>query len=224
LDTNRRANLFKRYLQSWSYYNLNPHALRSPESGNEGDLIGHDGSNLSKVLFTLHNEKPRIERKIIEMVRTLEPKLDLFTFTSPDPESVFLFLEDESGIRFSTQSISDGTLRFLAMSYLILTQGNLGEASQPAPLILIEEPENGLYVGHLKPLLEKIDPSGQAGQFLFTSHSPYFIDLWDSNLEGIHLLKPGKPSSVLTRPNPEKIRKLLDDMPLGEMHYREMLT
>jgi predicted ATPase len=136
---------------------------------------------------------------------------------------VYLFLEDQSGNRFSTQSISDGTLRFLAMSYLILTQGNLGEGTGPAPLILIEEPENGLYVGHLKPLLEKIDQSGQFGQFVFTSHSPYFIDLWDSNLEGIHLLKPGKPSSVLVRPNPDKIRQLLDQMPLGEMHYREML-
>ena len=223
LDTNRRANLFKRYLQSWSYYNLYPHALRSPEVVNETALIRHDGSNLSKVLYALHNEKPRFERKIIEMVRTLEPKLDLFTFTSPDPDSVYLFLEDQAGNRFSTQSISDGTLRFMAMSYLILTQGNLGDASGPAPLILIEEPENGLYVGHLKPLLEKIDRSGQFGQFVFTSHSPYFIDLWDSNLEGIHLLKPGKPSSVLVRPNPDKIRQLLDQMPLGELHYREML-
>ncbi len=79
-------------------------------------------------------------------------------------------------------------------------------------------------MGHLKPLLEKIDRSGQFGQFLFTSHSPYFIDLWDSNLEGIHLLKPGKPSSVLVPPNPDKIRQLLEQMPLGEMHYREMLV
>jgi predicted ATPase len=224
LDTNHRANLFKRYLQSWSYYNLYPHALRNPEVVNERALIGHDGSNLTKVLYTLHNEKPRLERKIIEMVRTLEPKLDLFTFTAPDPESVYLFLEDQSANRFSTQSISDGTLRFLAMAYLILTQGNLGEASGWAPLILIEEPENGLYVGHLKLLLERIDPSGRCGQFLFTSHSPYFIDLWDSNLEGLHLLKPGKPSSVLVRPAPDTVRRLLDQMPLGEMHYREMLA
>jgi predicted ATPase len=222
-ETHRRSNLFKRYLQSWSYYNLYPHALRRPEVVNERSFIEYDGSNLSKALFTLHNEKPRLERKIIEMVRSLEPKLDLFTFASPDPESVFLFLEDQSGNRFSTQSISDGTLRYLAMSYLILAQGNSGDAGQPAPLILIEEPENGLYVGHLKPLLEKIDPSGQSGQFLFTSHSPYFIDLWDSNLEGLHLLKPGKLSSVLSSPDPDKMRPLLDQMPLGEMHYREML-
>lgn len=223
LETNRRANLFKKYLQRWSYYNLNPHALRNPRVLTERQVIHHDGSNLSKVLFTLHNEKPRLERKLLDMVRTVEPKLDLFTFSSPDPESVYLFLEDDAGNRFSTQSISDGTLRFLALSYLILTTAEYGGELSISPLISIEEPENGIYVGHLKPLIESIDSSGRYGQYIFSSHNPYFIDLWDSNLDGVHLIKSGKPSSVITRPNRVKTEKLLDQLPLGEMHFREML-
>jgi hypothetical protein len=35
LDANRRANLFKRYLQLWFYYNLYPHALRAPAVVND---------------------------------------------------------------------------------------------------------------------------------------------------------------------------------------------
>jgi hypothetical protein len=89
---------------------------------------------------------------------------------------------------------------------------------------MVEEPENGLHVGELKPLVERIEPDGQSGQFLFTSHSPYLIDLWDANLEGIHVLKPGRPTSVLVRPDPEKLRPLLDQMPLGELHFRELLA
>lgn len=223
LDTNRHANLFKRYLQTWYYYNLNPNALRSPDVVSDRPVLQYDGGNLSKVLFTLHNEKPRLERKIIESVRELEPKLDLFTFVSPDPEHVYLFLEDQDGNRFSTQSISDGTLRFLAMAYLIWSAACCAEPNEPCPLLIVEEPENGLYVGHLKSLIERIDPSGKCGQFVFTSHSPYFIDLFDSNIEGVHVLRPGKPSSVLVRPDVGQVRKLLDQMPLGEMHYREML-
>jgi hypothetical protein len=141
--------------------------------------------------------------------------------------------------------MSDGTLRFLAMTYLLVVCNERSkEAKMPhvtrlgyvipprvsksresnIPLIMIEEPENGIYVGHLKPLLQQIDMSGAAGQFIFTSHSPYFIDLFDSNLEGIHVIKPGKPSSVLVKPDPSKVKALLDQMPLGEMHYREMLA
>lgn len=223
LETNRRANIFKRYLQSWCYFNLTPYALRIPEVSIDQPILNKDGGNLSKVLFMLHNENPRLERKIIENVRSLEPKLDLFTFNSPDSQHVYFFLEDSAGNKFSSQTLSDGTLRFLALTYLILS-ATPGVSSQGAPLLsIIEEPENGLYVGHLKPLLETIDPSGKCGQFVFTSHSPYFIDLFDKNLDGLHLLKRGKPSSTLTRPDPVKIQQLLGEMPLGEMHFRELL-
>ena len=222
LETNQMANQFKRYLQGWEYFNLSPWALRSPGVVREAPGLMPDGRNLSRTLFALHNEKPRFEKRIVEAVRALEPRLDLFSYSSPDPESVFLFLEDENENRFSAQSISDGTLRFMAITYLILSGANTDDASG-TPFFMIEEPENGLYVGALKPLFEKIDPSGRNGQFVFTTHSPYFIDLFDKNIEGLHVVKPGKPSSVLVKPSPGKVRKILDDMPLGEMHYREML-
>ncbi len=223
LTTNRHANIFRRYLQSWHYYSLNSRALRSPDVVSERPTLQHDGGNLSKVLFTYHNEKQRTEKKIIESVREVEPKLDLFSFVSPDPEHVHLFLEDHEGNRFSTQSISDGTLRFLAIAYLIWSTTFCTEPNEPCPVVIIEEPENGLYVGLLKALIEKIDRSGSCGQFIFTSHSPYFIDLFDDNIEGLHVLKPGRPSSVLVRPDAATIQRLLDQMSLGEMHYREML-
>ena len=222
MEANRRANLFKNYLESWTYFSFNPEALRSHKVADK-PALGFDGANLSKVLFMLHNEKPRVLRELILSVQSLEPKLDLFTFTTPEPGSVYLFLEDVLGNRFGTQSISEGTMRFMAMNYLILKASLSGASGEPNPLLLIEEPENGIYVGHLKPLIEKIDPSGLSGQFVFTTHSPYFIDLFDNNLDGLHLIKSSKISSVLIRPDPGKIRQLLDEMPLGELHYREML-
>ncbi len=222
LKNNQRANLFKRYLHSWLYYNLSPDCLRSPDALRGYLFLRNDGANLSRAMYGLHNEKPRLERKIIELLKLLEPKLDLFSYSSPDPEHVYIFLEDDIGHRFSARSMSDGTLRFLAMAYLIITISNTSPSSNP-PFVMIEEPENGLYVGFLKSLFERIDPSGKAGQFVFTSHNPYFIDLFDAHIEGIHVVKPGKPSSVLVRPDVSRISKLLSDMPLGEMHFRELL-
>jgi predicted ATPase len=214
--------LFKRYLRSWAYHSLSPAALRSTDVAQDEPGLLSNGSNLCATMFRLHNGKPRLEKQIIEIVKALEPKLDLLTYSFPDPESVYMFIEDQEGNRFGVQSISDGTLRFMAMTYLILAAGERDE-SQPSPVIVIEEPENGLYVRHLKPLIELIEPDGKAGQFIFTTHSPYFIDLFDSTPEGVHVMKPGVPSSSLTKPDPEKIRKTLDQMPLGEMHFREML-
>ncbi len=215
--------IFKDWLKSWSYYNLSPLSMRMPAVIRETDGLLSDGRNLSRMFYEIHNENPRLERRIIDIVKGLESKLDFFTFAVPDPESVYLFMEDEGHNRFSAQSISDGTLRFMAMTYIILAAGESRRKGLPAPLTIIEEPENGLYVGHLKPLIEQIDPTGIGGQFLFTTHSPYFIDLFDGNLEGVHLMKPGRPSSVLIKPDAKRVSGLLENMPLGEMHFREML-
>jgi predicted ATPase len=222
-SNNPRASLFRTYLAFWFYFSLQPEALRSPDVVRGYTFLRHDGANLARSLFVLHNERPRLEKNLIQWVNSLEPKLDLFTFVNPDPEHVYLFLEDESDHRFGTRGISDGTLRFLAMAYVILEGSKLRGEDVLTPLVIIEEPENGVYVGQLKPLFKRIDASGKGGQFIFTSHNPYFIDLFDSNIDGIHVMKQGKQSSILVRPEPEKVRKLLDQMPLGEMHYREML-
>lgn len=222
LGTNRCANLFKRYLQGWAYYSFTPSSLRSPAVVREAAGLLADGKNLTRTYFSLHNERPRMEKKLIESIRPVEPKLDLFTYSTPDPESVYLFMEDDKGNRFSAQSMSDGTLRFMAIAYLILS-GTEPEPDSLPRLTIIEEPENGLYVGHLKPLFEKLAACGRQDQFIFTTHSPYFIDLFDSCLDGVHLVKPGVPSSEIKKPDVEKTRKLLDEMPLGEMHFREIL-
>jgi predicted ATPase len=224
LENNPRAILFRRYLRSWAYYNFSPDSLRQPDVARDAAAILSNGANLSRALFALHNEKPRVEKKLIETVKVLEPRLDLFSFSSPDPEHVHLFVEDKEEHRLSARGISDGTLRFIAMAYVVLMADQGGNGTGGPPVIIIEEPENGLYVGHLKALIERIAPDGKAGQFIFTSHSPYFIDLFDKNLAGIHIVKPGQPSSVLVKPDVEKIKHLLEDMPLGEMHFREMLA
>jgi predicted ATPase len=224
LEDNPRATLFKRYLRNWFYYSFSPDALRSPDVLRDNPFLRHDGANLSCAMHTLHNEKPRVEKRIIEMLQPIEPNVDLFSYKPPDPDHVYMFLEDEKNHRFGARSMSDGTLRFLAMVYLLVVLEERSKETGIKPLIMIEEPENGLYVGHLKPLLEQIDPSGSGGQFIFTSHNPYFIDLFDNNLDGVHLIKSGKPSSVLAKPDPNKIRSILDQMSLGEMHYREMLA
>src|SRR5208337_5015272 len=98
--------------RSWAYYNLSPDALRLPDVAKDDGALLSNGANLSRALFALHNEKPRLERKLIEFTKQVEPKLDLFSFLSPDPEHVHLFFEDDKEHRFSTKSISDGTLRF----------------------------------------------------------------------------------------------------------------
>ena len=88
---------------------------------------------------------------------------------------------------------------------------------------MIEEPENGVYVGFLKSLLEMTEELESRPQLVFTSHSPYFIDLFDGRLDSIFLMRRGEHHSSIVQPDPEKIRNRLEKFPLGEQHFREML-
>jgi len=223
-EANRLAIWFRSFLAKVMYFNLNPRSMRQPRVVGKAPSLTTDGENFGRFLYTLHNQNPRSERRILELLRQVEPKVDLFTFYSPDPDFILFFLEDRQGNRFSAQSVSDGTLRYLFLCCLVAMMAEARTGSNPPPLILLEEPENGLYVGHLKQLVEQLDFAGGTSQCVFTSHSPYFIDLFDGHLEGVHLMKPAMPSSILLRPDPQRIRPLLDQMPLGELHYRELLS
>jgi predicted ATPase len=224
LETNRKANFFKKYLESWSYYSFDPVKLRSNAAIPMDRTLNSDGSNLCSVVYTLHNERPRDERKLVEAVRLVEPRLDLVSFQSPDPDHAYMFFEDKQGHRFGVQNISEGTLRYMAMCFLVIANRKTEiNADVPSPLIMIEEPENGIFVGHLKALFEKIDPSGKQGQFVFTSHNPYFIDLFDSALEGLHLVKSNGAQSFISQPNVENLKKRLGSFSLGEMHFRGLI-
>ncbi len=223
LETNQRSNLFKRFLTSWGYYKLDPNRLRGNQARGMDYVLESAGSNLASVVFTLHNAKPRLEKKLIEAVKILEPRLDVFTFLTPDPEHVYMFFEDRQGTRFGLDNVSDGTLRYLAISYLILSAAEVMEERPGPRLTLIEEPENGIFVGHLKTLFERIDPSGSAGQFVLTSHNPYFIDLFDKALDGLFLIKNGGTHSQLVKPDVSAVKERLGTFSLGELHFRGLL-
>lgn len=223
LETNPRANLFKRYLSSWGYYSLDPTSLRCKQARPSDAVLDSKGMNLSSVMYTLHNVNPRIERKIIEAARELEPRLDLLSFQSPDPEHVYMYFEDGKGNKFGVDNISDGTLRHLAICYLVITSRENHRNRPGTPLIIVEEPENGIFVRYLKSLFQRIEPSGKEGQFIFTSHSPYFIDLFDASLDGLFVVKAIDNHSSLFKPDGSTLVDKLGKFSLGEMHFQGLI-
>ncbi len=226
LQHNRFANIFKQYLGSVLYYDFDPAKLRGFEAKQQGLTLKQDGSNLSQVLFQLKNIDEGRYRAFVKIIKEIEPKLEVFNFLPPTQESVFMFLTDAHNNRFNVMSISDGTLRYMAIAYSIVMSSSLAEAqATPPPLVIIEEPENGIYIGHLKRLMELVAPTGieNSPQFIFSSHSPFFIDLFDSYLDGVFVMKSDSTHSEIIKPGAEKLTTLLKEFDLGEAHFRELL-
>ena len=223
LEANPMANHFKHHLGGWTYYDLSSEAMRRTAHKPRETTIATDGSNLASVLYWLKTANERSYRDLLKIVQKIEPELDLINFYPGSPGSgndVFMFFEDRNGHSLSAMDASNGTLRFLALAYVLLIQlkHNL------SPLCIIEEPENGIYVGFLRTIFEMVHSSPGYPQLVFTSHAPYFIDLFDDHLDGIFVLDRSKGHTSMTQPDTAKMKARLEHYPLGEQHFREMLA
>ena len=219
VEANPTANYFKHYLTGWTYYDLSPAALRTSFHKPGDFVLQPDGGNLASVLFELKSANERQYRKLMGVFGHVEPTFDIINFLGGAENNVFMFFEDRDHHALSAPNASSGTLRFLALAYVLLVQPR----TIPSPLFLIEEPENGLHVGILKTLFEMADPPPDGPQLVFTSHAPYFIDLFDDHLDGVFLFDRDKGHTSITRPDAARVKARLEEFPLGEQHFRDML-
>ncbi len=219
VDLHARAHCFRSYLFNWQYYDLWPSALRKPGHGSAETWLDTNGGNLASMIYRLKTSNERRYRHLLECLQSIDDTIDVINFNVGSGKTIFMYFEDREGNSLSAETASHGTMRFLAMLYVILGQ----PALVTSPLIMIEEPENGIYVGFLRELLAFFEQAEMRPQLVFTSHSPYFIDLFDDRLDSIFILKRQKQRSTITQPDVEQVQDRLEKYPLGEQHFREML-
>ena len=104
-----------------------------------------------------------------------------------------LELEENSGVKLKANSISDGTLRFLALAAL-------SEVFYESGVFCMEEPENGIHPANLEAMNrllhdisvdadEAVSMDNPLRQVIVATHSPYFVQL--QTKEDLVLAKPG---------------------------------
>jgi len=203
LETNRRAILFRRYLSAWNFFNLIPDAMRFGWRDNEASpgVLTPNGNNLALVIHQVKNADERRYRKIIEHVRNIEPDLEAINFNISVGQVPIPYIALKRRPQASWVGLSDGTLRCLAMAYL-------AEAVRPydggfvlpfSPLFFIEEPENGVSPGQLRYIFNLFEEASPAVQFISSSHSPYFINFFDSQRESVTVLRRNNERTEIVR-------------------------
>ncbi|AUX25784.1 hypothetical protein SOCEGT47_063360 [Sorangium cellulosum] len=147
-----------------------PSKLRLSSDRAAGPALAADGSNLPTALAALAPEaRAQIRADLAELI----PGFRSFEVVPAD-EELRLEVEFTDGGRVPARVLSDGTLRLVAL--LTLLRG-----SPPGALIAVEEPENGIYPGRLRALIDKlVDATTPRGdvlprQVLLTSHSPAIL-------------------------------------------------
>ncbi|MCS3920912.1 ATP-binding protein [Fervidibacter sacchari] len=150
---------------------LNPRLMRKPCPATANDAFNSDGANLPKVVLRLQKEEPRLFRQWLEHVRSeIKGLKDIEVRRREEDNALYLVLHYD-GVAVKQWSVSEGTLRFLALTLL-------GYLPEERGVWLIEEPENGIHPQALEAVVEAL-ATAQNIQVLMATHSPTILDCRD---------------------------------------------
>ncbi len=183
--------LARREMQSWKLLQLEPSSLRNPDELDKysyKSCLGSDGANLPSTIYRLENYnfkgeyKPdnsiytQLANRLAELIQDVKA-----VEVDKDEKRQLLTLQiiGKDDTALPARSLSDGTLRFLALAVLELDYSETG-------LICLEEPENGIHPERVPAILDllqsiPVDPFEESSadnplrQVIINTHSPKVV-------------------------------------------------
>ncbi|WP_417913761.1 AAA family ATPase [Candidatus Electronema sp. JM] len=183
------ALLVRREMQAWRLLQLEPSALRKPDEITAPRRLGADGAHLPATLHRLAGEieKNADENTASQVYAELANQLSELindvqkVQVDRDEKRDLLTLEvvDRDGTAHPARSLSDGTLRFLALSILGMDREEKG-------LLCLEEPENGIHPERIPAMLrllqniatdtdKELGADNPLNQVIINTHSPAVV-------------------------------------------------
>jgi len=179
-DEARTAVLVRKEMRSWQTLQLEPSALRVSDSFQADDHLTATGQHLPATMARLAAESidPSITyAEIANRVKELVEDVHTVRVDRDEQRRLnTIVVRNRHGIDLPASSLSDGTLRFLALAVMEIDHANPG-------LVCLEEPENGIFPERIGAMLRLLydmtsDTSGPCDldnplrQMIVTTHSP----------------------------------------------------
>jgi len=187
----------RREMQSWRLLQLEPTALRQPDEFTSPTHLESDGRHLAANLarLTTRNDPARIYSQLANRLSGLIGSVRRIRVDRDEKRELLTLMTTVSdGTELPARALSDGTLRFLALSVLELDPETPG-------LVCLEEPENGIHPDRIPAILQLLqdiatDPNEPADetnplrQVIVNTHSPSVVMAVPD--ESVLLAKPVK--------------------------------
>ena len=212
-----RIVLFRQFLEGWYLSYFVPELARGMPVAGAQKHLNRTGENLANYVQFMERQHNKRFAEVLQIISKKIPGIKTISSKRSDDGRLLLqFNERGYEDPFYALDMSDGTLKMFA--YLLLL-----EDPEPAPLIGIEEPENGLHHQLLEPLAKEMKHySGKPGgpQIILTTHSPYLVDALKP--EDVWIL--GKDdngfSSTMRAADIPNVKELYSEgIPLGSLWY-----
>lgn len=194
-------------LRQFKVFRFDPQAMRMPATVKYQAELQPDGGNLAAVLDEM--DRNALEAITAEL-RVAVPGLNSIRLEPAGPGQKIITVREKNNLTFYPHQISDGTLRLLALTAI-------AHGAVTAPLLAIEEPENGISPARLFQLVELLRNHASTGQqIILTTHAPYLVDCLQPN-ELIILTRNGGPTTLIDLTPADIAQRQHEFGPLGEL-------
>lgn len=216
-----RSKYIKEYLSQIRRYHFHDTGVNSPfnkESNIHNDIyfLYEEGSNLAAFLYHIKITRLVTYNIIIKTIQSIAPYFRDFYLLPEETGLIRLKWQSNYGETiYGVNDLSDGTIRFIALSTLFL---------QPIPpqVIIIDEPELGLHptaIAKLAGLIKSVSRRGT--QVILATQSTDLISHFDA--ENIITVDQINGESVFERLNSETLSLWLEEYTIDDLWKRNII-
>lgn len=216
-----RAGFLRDFFNSFDVFHFHDTSasspLKQPSQTLDYNYLKADGGNLAAFLFKLKNTHPKHFKLIEYTVSSVAPFFEKFDL-APDeinPDRIYLkWVEKGSDEYFNAHHLSDGTLRFIVLTTLLL------QPYLPSTIIL-DEPELGLHPFALSKLAGMIKKAAVQSQIIVATQSVNFVN--EFSADDILVADREDNQTVFRRQSEEELKAWLDDYSIGELWEKNVI-
>ena len=208
---------FSQLLATWRLYHFHDTSSSAPlkKTANLHDnrYLRPDGSNLAAFLYLLREKHEDSYRFLRNTVRLVAPFFDDFVLEPLALNEDTIRLEWKhvgTDDYFDVSSLSDGTLRFIALAALLQQPEEL----RPS-VILLDEPELGLHPLAITMLASMIKTASVDTQVILATQSPILLDYFEP--EDVLVADRVDGATEFRRLSSDNLAIWLEDYSIGEL-------
>lgn len=211
------------YLKKFKIYHFHDtgetSSLRTSCQVNDNKYLKENGSNLPAFLYYLQEKHPKSFHRIEKTIQSIAPYFERFELQPFWLDENIIELEwkehNQPEGYFNASHFSDGTLRFIALTTLLM-QPDLPQT------IIIDEPELGLHPFAINILCGLIRKASTKSQIIISTQSVNFVDNFEP--EEIITVDRIDNESVFSRLKSEDLENWLSDYyTIGDLWQKNVI-
>ena len=221
----RLVQKIRYHLQGSFVFDPNPKLMHGYERiGN--NILSKDGANLSSVLYSLsvgdETQQASLDRLLSQVSQLPDEPYKKFSFTTTDLGDVIFGLREKTGYTINAHSLSDGTLRTLAILTAL-------ETVQIGSHVIVEQFDNGLHPSRVGVLTYAIAEAIERRDLrvLVTTHNPATMNnLTPEQMKGVVLCtwsEEKQAADLIALESLPRSDELLERGQLGDLVSRRVI-